>query len=74
MKKILSMFALFALVGALCIGCNKPESTPKDEAETKADAAKVPADKDWKPEADKPVDADGEDHTGHNHAPGEHQD
>ncbi len=64
MKKIVSMFAVFALVGALSIGCNKPNnSTPEGGGGT-------PAKKNWEPETHKH--GDGGDHSGHDHGPGGH--
>ena len=75
MKKTISTFAVFVMVAALCVGCKKPETSPPEPATQPK--KETPAAKNWQPETSKQPttrgDSDGEDHTGHDHGPGEHQ-
>jgi len=67
MKKLMSMFAMLVMIGALCVGCKDAEK-PKPEAQKQS---KKGTDKNWKPEtASKPAAKDG--HEGHDHGPGGH--
>jgi hypothetical protein len=72
MKKMISTLVVLAIAGAFCAGCNKTETSTPEESQTKKD---TPATKNWEPPTVKQpsmIDADGVDHTGHNHGPAGH--
>ncbi|MBT3200414.1 MAG: hypothetical protein HN350_10905 [Phycisphaerales bacterium] len=71
MKKLLSTFAALALVAALCTGCQK--TTPTEDNDGDGHNDKTPTTQKADPAELKVPDA-VEDHTGHNHAPGEGHD
>ena len=75
MKKVISMFVVLMMIGLLCAGCNKTETSKPGAAEQeKAKVEKKDA-KNWEPETKKepaPAATSGHDpnvgdHTGHNH-------
>ncbi len=79
MKRVISMFVVLMMVGALCVGCKKADTaTPKpagQPTEKKVDVEGNNA-KNWEPETKKETPPpttgghdphDGHDHTGHSH-------
>ena len=73
MKKVISMLAMFVMVGALCIGCKDETSKPDPEKQPNANgAAKDP---NWEPPTLKQPSTcpDDDAHAGHDHGPGGHK-
>ena len=68
MKKVISMFAILALVSGLCAGCKKEaDQPPKPETTQQPQESDA---KDWEPEtSEQSTDDshDGHDHSGHDH-------
>ncbi|MBT3200878.1 MAG: hypothetical protein HN350_13295 [Phycisphaerales bacterium] len=74
MKKVISLFAVLMMIGVLCVGCEKTETSKPDADGQQTGEVKKDTDKNWEPETKKeaaPAAAhdhnDGGDHTGHNH-------
>jgi hypothetical protein len=85
MKKVISMLAVSVMIGALCAGCEKADTTAPEGTErsktTGQPKAGEPTTKEnkaanWAPETSKKPTTRGatdpEDHSGHNHGPGGH--
>ncbi len=71
MKKVISMFAILVMIGALCAGCKKVADKPIPEATQQSQESDA---KNWEPETSEetttnsPQDDHGhDDHSGHNH-------
>jgi len=68
MKTIISTLAVFAMVSAFCVGCDKSgDAAAGDGGKVDQQPAANPA-ANWEPETAKPKD----DHAGHDHGPGGH--
>jgi len=81
MKKIISMFAVLMMIGALCVGCEKTGTATPGAAEQQKKKVEENNAKNWEPETKKEPatkkaaaapatgghDPNVGDHTGHNH-------
>ena len=50
MKKVISLFAVLMMIGVLCVGCNKTETSKPDEAAPKVEKDNA---QNWEPETKK---------------------